>query len=332
MGRGDEVSDDSLNERLRHENRLLRWRYDVVAWHADLHAHAAQRAMVERDAALAELARVRAELEAAAPSGRSILRRRGVSASKSRQTAVALEASTPASTWNRRRGSVAAIVISRDRLDCLRLLVAWLERAPGIGEIHIVDNASTWPALVEYLDASPHTVHRLGVNLGHHAPWITGLISEVAHAPFLVTDPDVIPDEACPDDVIEHLRAVLARHPGADKVGLGLRIDDLPERFAHRDAVVRWESKFWTDEVEPGVFRADVDTTFALYRAGRDHKPFNSLRTASPYVARHLPWYADTDAPTAEDVFYRQHADPAIASWTGEELPVLYRDGAGGER
>ena len=270
------TAEDRLNERLRQENLLLRWRNDVMTEYADLHAH-------------------RMHEEARDGGGRAAT------------------------------GDVPAIVISRDRLDCLRQLVEWLERTPGIGPIHIVDNASSWPPLLDYLDTSPHIVHRLEVNLGHHAPWVIGLVAAVADAPFVVTDPDVIPDAACPPDVIAHFRGILDRHPEIDKAGFGLRLDDLPDTFAHREVVVRWESKFWHDEVEPGVFRADIDTTFALYRPGRDHKTFNAVRTGAPYVARHLPWYSATNTPTAEDVYYREHADPAIASWTGDELPVLYQ-------
>jgi hypothetical protein len=271
------TAEDRLNERLREENLLLRWRNDVMTEYADLHAHEMHQAVRNAGA----------------------------------------ERSAP--------GDVPVIVISRDRLDCLQQLVAWLEHAPGVGEIHIVDNASSWPPLLDYLDRSPHTVHRLEVNLGHHSPWVIGLVASVSDAPFVVTDPDVIPDAACPSDVISHFRRILERHPEVDKAGFGLRIDDLPEAFAHRDAVVRWESKFWKDELEPGVFRADIDTTFALYRPGRDHKTFNCVRTGAPYVAHHMPWYAATNAPTPEDVYYREHADPAIASWTGDELPVLYQ-------
>lgn len=323
-GRGENhhtPPDDELDARLRRENHLLRWRYDVVAYHADLHAHAAQQALRERDEALAALARAEQALAAATGSRRWRRRAAGEPATQ----ATELTATEPNEASTPREAALPVVIISRDRFDCLRQLVSWLESTPGVGEIHIVDNASTWPPLVEYLDASPHTVHRLGVNLGHHAPWITGLISEISQGPFVVTDPDVIPDPDCPHDVLAHFRAILDRHPGIDKVGFGLRIDDLPDSFAHRDAVVRWESRFWTDAVEPGVYRAEIDTTFAVYRPGRDHKGFNALRTGPPYVARHLPWYAPTASPTAEEIYYREHADPAIASWTGDELPLLYQ-------
>ena len=228
------TAEDRLNERLRAENLLLRWRYDVVTEYADLHAHRAQ------------------------------------------------QQAGPRTDGDGGTGSVPVIVISRDRLDCLRQLIDWLETADGVGPIHIVDNASTWPPLLEYLERSPHTVHRLEVNLGHHSPWVTGLVAQLSEAPFVVTDPDVVPDPACPLDALARFGEILERHPHFDKVGFGLRIDDLPDSFAHRDAVTRWEQQFWTAELEPGVFKAEIDTTFALYRAGRDHKKYNALRNRLP--------------------------------------------------
>ena len=49
------------------------------------------------------------------------------------------------------------VICSRDRVWCLRRLVDWLERA-GHERIVIVDNASTYEPLLDYLDGSPHQV------------------------------------------------------------------------------------------------------------------------------------------------------------------------------
>jgi hypothetical protein len=69
------------------------------------------------------------------------------------------------------------------------------------------------------------------------------------------------------------------------------------------------------------VYRAPVDTTFCLYRPGLRHRDDNALRTGAPYLARHTPWYADSDDPTNEDDYYRRHADPLVANWDQEVLP-----------
>lgn len=219
--------------------------------------------------------------------------------------------------------SAPVFIPVRDRVGCLDQLIRWLERA-GFDEIWLIDNASTYPPLVQYLDRAPHHVVRLPHNLGHRSPWLSGTVQRHAYGRrYVVSDPDVVPDEACPLDVVERLGELLDRYPELDKAGLGLRIDDLPDHYPLADAVRRWEARFWTDEIEPGVFRADVDTTFALYRSlDRRADESRAVRTGAPFVARHLPWYIDPAALSAEDIYYREHADRTTANWDRDTLPL----------
>ncbi|MGI9644483.1 MAG: hypothetical protein ACR2O6_04155, partial [Ilumatobacteraceae bacterium] len=177
--------------------------------------------------------------------------------------------------------------------------------------------------LLDYLAATPHHVVRSRHNLGHRSPWLSGTVQRVAHGRhFVISDPDVVPDPMCPLNAAEHLRWILDRFPDVDKVGLGLRIDDLPTTYPLAAAVQEWEARFWADEIEPGLFRADVDTTFALYRPlDRRHDESRALRTGPPFVARHLPWYTDPEQLTEEDRHYREHADPLLANWDRDEIP-----------
>jgi hypothetical protein len=218
-------------------------------------------------------------------------------------------------------GAYPVFVPVRDRLTPLLELIEWLE-AVGHDGIWLVDNESSYAPMVDFLEATPHHVVRCGRNLGHRSPWLSGAVQRQAHDRFfVVTDPDVVPDEHCPPDALTVFRSLLDRHPEIDKVGFGLRIDDLPPAYPLRDRVVEWEARFWTDEVEPGVFRADIDTTFALYRPlDRRHDEGRALRTGPPYVARHLPWYSDPASLTDEERYYRAHADPDISNWDRDEL------------
>ena len=97
------------------------------------------------------------------------------------------------------------------RLTALRKLVAWLERA-GQTRLFLIDNDSAYPPLLDYLASSPHTVLKLATNAGHTAPWTEEIVSDLRE-PFVVTDPDVVPDESCPLDVVDRLHAALERHP-----------------------------------------------------------------------------------------------------------------------
>jgi hypothetical protein len=214
----------------------------------------------------------------------------------------------------------------------LLALIDWLERTEA-ADIVLIDNDSAYPPLLDYLARTPHRVVRTGSNLGPRVTWLTGIAQEVGlRQPYVVTDPDVVPDQDCPLDLFEHLAAVLREWPGISRVGVGLRIDDLPPDSPRTADIVTWEEQFWEREVAPGLFDADVDTTLAMYRPGRRQPGRPSFRTGPPYVARHLPWYESPSEPDEETAFYRLRADPAVNSWDLETLPPYLRaliDGRG---
>ena len=213
----------------------------------------------------------------------------------------------------------------RDRVTSLRELIAWLENA-GHERIVLVDNASTYGPLLEYYEETPHEVVKLGENLGPEAIWVSDIPGSLAPGlAYVLTDSDVVPDRYAPADAVERFGRLLGRYSDVDKVGFGLRIDDLPRTFRFRDDVIDWEGQFWEEEIEPGVYRADLDTTFALYRPSVRSRTFPALRTGFPYVARHIPWYVDSARPSEEEEYYRLHADSAMTNWNADELPSELR-------
>ena len=226
---------------------------------------------------------------------------------------------------------VPIFVICRDKVTPLRQLVEWLE-GHGYQRIVLVDNASTYPPLLEYYDHSPHEVVRLAENLGpKDSIWGTGVVDRYAAGSYYaVTDSDVIPDPVCPGDAVAYFHWALNRFPSFVKAGFGLRIDDLPAHNELAAAVRRWEYWFWVRRFSGNLYSAPIDTTFALYRP---HSPFvfrPAIRTGKPYVARHEPWYVDTRNRSAEDRYYREHCDPAIAHWDleGHAVPARRTPGA----
>ena len=221
-------------------------------------------------------------------------------------------------------------ILCRDRLTPLQELVGWLESA-GFEEIRLLDNDSAYPPMVEYLAASPHEVMSLGRNVGKHALWLDRRFDRlIDRRPFVYTDPDVVPDADCPRDVLDRFVELLARHRDVRKVGFGLRIDDLPSHYRFQEQVIAWESQFWADtlQVEPGAYRAAIDTTFALYRRWESPPPsLDAIRTGFPYVARHTTWYTDSSAPGEEELFYQARLErgtadsPGTSTWSGDEPP-----------
>ncbi len=217
---------------------------------------------------------------------------------------------------------IPIFINNRDQLANLKKLVDWLRQA-GYRCLYILDNDSSYPPLLDYYGEIEPAVRviRLQSNLGPYALW-QGKILDYLHiaTPFVLTDPDILPMEDCPPNVVEHFYQILARNPSINKVGFSLKIDDLPDHYRHKEAVQHWESQFWKDQCEDGNYRGLIDTTFALYRAG-SHFTVEAIRTAPPYLARHLPWYVDSDHPDEEMQYYLANAGFGINNWSTERLP-----------
>lgn len=202
-----------------------------------------------------------------------------------------------------------------NRLTSTQAMVEFLGRVPHCST-SIIDNASTYPPLLEWYDHAPCEVVRLNRNMGHLAPWLSGLATRGNGADFYaVTDPDLDLSN-CPADLLEVLRLGLERYPERIKAGLGLEIGDLPARFPWRQGVIEHESQFWSRPLDGQFFDASVDTTFALYRTGLDYLGNGwsydpSLRANHPYVARHRPWYLDFLDLDEEERHYFTQAGPA---------------------
>lgn len=215
---------------------------------------------------------------------------------------------------------IPVIINNRNRYSYLLLLISWLEKA-GMKNIIILDNDSSYPPLLEYYRNTTHRVVKLGENVGHLALWKSNVYQEIRRGYYIYSDPDLVPAEDCPDDLVKRLLEVLRMYPMADKVGAGLKIDDLPDHFAKKTEVLNWEKKFWEKEIAPGVFDAEVDTTFAIYRPYTNGALWvgKSLRTGSPYVIKHLPWYENSQAPDEESRFYSANIRKGASHWIEKE-------------
>ncbi len=217
------------------------------------------------------------------------------------------------------------IITVRDRLSCLEQLLSWLE-GMGQNEIWLCDNASTFPPLVKFLKTTKHNVVYNNFNLGHRAPWLSGLVPQLGNKRyFIISDPDVVPDSNTPSDVLKLFEYMLQSNPKIDKVGFSLQIDNLPNHFIHKSDVITWETQFWQNIYCPGYYKAPIDTTFAMYRPGSGHQNGNSLRSAPPFTARHLPWYQDSTNLSEEDAYYIEHSDHLITNWNSDKLPATVR-------
>ena len=204
-------------------------------------------------------------------------------------------------------------IIQRNNLDRgFRGLIEWLQRA-GMTDITILDNASTWPPLLEYFQTMKDVklIHQ-SENLGHEVFWKLNYHLHQSGR-FIITDPDVVPTPDCPLDLVYHMHQIADQYAPA-KVGPGLRIDNMHPNYFKREFQQDWEAQFWENPTpcEKG-FEALLDTTFALYEPGWERwPPAKCIRLAPPYLMNHIPWMEDSTVPNEEREFYKATCLPGI--------------------
>jgi glycosyltransferase involved in cell wall biosynthesis len=208
---------------------------------------------------------------------------------------------------------VTVIINNRDLLEWPRQMCACIEGMTDLHEIVIIDNGSTYRPLLAWYKEIPHRVVFLE-NLGHKAPWTSGVLETLETDYYVVTDPD-LDLSAVPADCLVRLRTILTKYPLLGKIGLGLVTSDIPADSPYLQHVQSYEALLQKGEVlDEKIALAAVDTTFALYdkRNLREYK-ITGARTSAPYVARHLPWYVVT--PEGEFKHYLDHAAASSCSY-----------------
>lgn len=201
---------------------------------------------------------------------------------------------------------IPILINVRDYGSPAMLMVERLRQIPEARPI-VVDNASTWPPLLEWFEHAPCEVIRLGENRGPRAP-LTVLPQLGDFGPYYcITDPD-LDISGVPLDVLAVLQGALDRYREIGKVGLSLEIDDIPNDYPFRRQVLDCERKFWAVRLDQ-FFTGEIDTHFCMMRTADPYTAYGpALRTDRPYTARHLPWYMTPDNITPEYRYYLDHA------------------------
>ena len=171
-------------------------------------------------------------------------------------------------------------------------------------EIWIIDNGSTYPPLLEWYDKAPSEVTVLKQhNAGHLALFSTGVINMVKEDWCFYTDSDIELNPNMPANYQEIMLDTALRL-NTRKLGLALSIQDLPDHYWLKNQVLRNEARWWTEEVEPGIYKADTDTTFCLIQKVDQ---FDSYRIAGDFTCKHVPWYLDINNLPEEEVYYLEN-------------------------
>ena len=213
---------------------------------------------------------------------------------------------------------IPIIINNRNRITFLKDLINALELR-GYKNIYIIDNNSNYEPLLEYYNTCNYKVFRLKENVGFLSLWKTDIYKKFIRDYYVYTDSDVVPSLDCPDDFLDVFWSKMKKEKTIMKIGLSLKIDDLPDYFNKKQEVIEWEKQYFQKETNDGYYISNVDTTFALYR------PFMSkgacrllmLRSKTPYDAYHMPWYNDSQNLNDEELFYINNAKTST-HWTSK--------------
>lgn len=196
------------------------------------------------------------------------------------------------------------VINNFNRLSSTKKLVEQLQNL-GYRQLHIIDNGSTYPPLLDWYSHLKYvTLHRYH-NIGPRAIYDTGLISSF-EGWVAYSDSDLELDDLSPAGFIEDmLEKTLSM--GHIKGGLSLRIDDITEQ-QYGAQWKEWEKKYWQNQIAPGIYEAELDTTFCLVKKDIPFQ-YKALRFGS-YPARHIPWYLPKDLKdiSEEEQYFIQHS------------------------
>ncbi len=172
---------------------------------------------------------------------------------------------------------IPLVITSFNQLFYLRQLVNWWRYMRPGDPVLIVDNASDYEPLVEWLGAQHPMVevHRQAENTC--VPNLTRFLQEHVRSKYpyyVISDPDIMPHPNVPPEFLEVMLAAIT-DLGFHHVGFNLISDDLPDYLEQgfKDEVERNEAFVVTREevdvpYDGKVYKgrkAEIDTTFALY-------------------------------------------------------------------
>jgi hypothetical protein len=227
--------------------------------------------------------------------------------------------------------NIPIVILNKDRLTITQKLVESLQKR-NYNNITIIDNRSSYPPLLEwykksgveiFFNKSPKTCtgsfYYLAFEFGYKK-----FMDIIMNGDYIYTDSDTVPIDETPEDFLEDLVEIVNKYQ-KHKIGMGLKIDDLPDCFYKKQEVINHEGQWmWGQRGEikgekMPVYIAATDTTFAVYRKGG--KPLlghhdTGVRSGYPYLVRHLPWYYDYNNLPEDEIYYIKHLDVNWTHWS----------------
>jgi glycosyltransferase involved in cell wall biosynthesis len=205
------------------------------------------------------------------------------------------------------------IINNRNRLTTTKNMVEHLLSLNKNQEIIILDNDSTYDPLIKwYKEVEDKIDIRYLKNEGHLAVWSTGIYKELGDY-FIYTDSDLELNLNMPYSYQIFMYNLMQKYE-INKIALGIKINDLPDHYRYKNQVIRNEGRWWLEEVEPDIYKADTDTTFSLMRNIGDNM-YKSLRICKPdFICKHVPFYIDLENLDEEEKYYIENIGERVTT------------------
>ena len=215
---------------------------------------------------------------------------------------------------------ISIFIVNFNRFLPVKMLVeAFLKR--NYKNIIILDNASIYPQLIEWYKTCGVKVHHIGSNQG---PYILDRLPEyypiTKTQHYVYTDADCVPIEEAPENFLDDI-VELSKEYKIPKIGFGLKIDDIPDCNKHKQQVIMHESVFWKKDTIQNkkctLYRAPIDSSFAINSPGIICRLNDEdFRSGFPYMARHIPWYYDSDNLPEDEILLKKHMIKGLTHWS----------------
>ena len=162
--------------------------------------------------------------------------------------------------------------------------------------IHIIDNKSEYPNLLEYYDKEyNYFLHKMDANYGHLV-WMRQMYWQFPKI-FALSDPDLEYNINLPSDFLTIMKNLTIEYKRG-KVGFALDLSDHNLFFKETNyceglSIYEWEKRFWLRKINHSkyeLYDAGVDTTFCVVNKSYPETN-NAIRMGGEFTCKHIPWY-----------------------------------------
>jgi hypothetical protein len=198
------------------------------------------------------------------------------------------------------------ILTNLNRLSTCKKMVEDLFKLNPNAVIHIIDNASTYPPLLEWYDQIKKDVNIIKnpTNLGPWSFFYSNHYQNINSDWYIYSDADLELNPEMPYNWQEIMKEYILKYDR--KSSLALRIDDIPDHYPFKDKIKDHQSVCWYPTDEADVYKAITDMTFTMDRKDKGYR-YESMRLAGKFLTKHVPWYIDFDNIEDEEKYYLEN-------------------------